>query len=159
MIGVRELSQGQHLHLLLLPRRLAWKAAINRARTRGIHLTEDLLPAFDIQQQLAAHLLEAATAQHRSVDSLNNPSDHGLVVLVQMRKDHNVLEPRLCRSFYHFPLICTLQPVMRRPWTTSRTHHVLAPDVMRLDIKVPYKVLYVPLARTQGNLNFTVHTA
>ena len=56
--------------LELLPARrlatLAWRSANNSAKE--IDFTEDLLPAFDIQQQLAAQRLESATTLHQPVE-------------------------------------------------------------------------------------------
>ena len=46
--------------------KVAWWAAMNDAKE--IDLTEDLLPAFDIQQQLAAQRPESATTLQRPVE-------------------------------------------------------------------------------------------
>lgn len=84
---VRELSNGRRLHLLHAGR-LAWSAAIKSAK--DIHLTMNLLPAFDIQRQLATQPLQTANIPRRLVGSSRN---HGSAVLVPVGKDHNVLKP------------------------------------------------------------------
>ena len=112
---VREIYNGRRLHLLVPASRLAWSAAKNSAK--DIDLTGDL----DIQRQPAAQPLQSAKIPRRLVESSRN---HGFAVLVPVGD----------RGGFHFPSLCTLQPVMRGPRTTSSTHHLLGPDVMRLAI-------------------------